>query len=222
MAKNKDFIKLLICSGVSFVIFILLIALLSVWDVRPIGPENSSVGMAGINGFFANLFPYNSKVKGVTDILGYLSFLTAGIFAVLGVIDLIRKKSFKKINKSFYPLAGLYVAAVILYIAFDKIVINYRPVILDEGLEPSFPSTHSLLSVVILSSAIVELAIFVKNKKACLILQIAAAVLMVAIVLGRMISGVHWFTDIVGGVVLGIALIFAYLAFIRALLSKNN
>ena len=209
--------KMFMFAGLTALLFVVMIILLKTTDVQAIGPENSEVGFATVNGFMAEVFPYNEAILNVTEVLGYTAIALAGVFAVTGVVQLVMKKNFWQIDSSFVPLAALYVLTVFSYVLFEVITINYRPVILDpaEGLEVSFPSSHTLLSCVILSSAIVEIGILIKNKTLRLVLQILALIMMCAIVFGRMASGVHWFTDILGGIVLSSVLIFLYLGFLR-------
>ena len=49
-----------------------------------------------------------------------------------------------------------------------------------------------------------------KQKTLQLIFTVVFAVMLALIVAGRLISGVHWFTDIIGGLLLSAALLNAY------------
>ena len=49
-----------------------------------------------------------------------------------------------------------------------------------------------------------------KYKTVQLILTVVFAVMLALIVAGRLLSGVHWFTDILGGILISVALLNAY------------
>ena len=185
---------------VCMALFGILLASLDLFDVRPIGPQNSSVGLATLNnaakqcfgktlGFYNpdDFSSYNHALYQVTGILGYLAIATAPIFALAALLQLIRRKSLVRVDWDFYLLAVFYVVVGAVYVLFEKCVINYRPVDLGQGLEPSFPSSHTMLA----GKRIVALD-------------------MAAIVAGRLLCGVHWLTDILGGLLLGAALAFFY------------
>lgn len=196
-------------AGICIGLFLLLILLLKTVDVRPIGPESSSIGLAGLNGAFKDAIGYHEGLEKVSDLLGKLALLIAAGFACLGLYQLVTRKSLKRVDADLFVLAGLYAAMIVVYVFFEKCVINYRPLILDEtvGLEPSFPSSHTMLSVVILLSASYEVRRRLKDiaiqKPVC----IALAALCAITVLCRLFSGVHWLTDILGGLLISAALL---------------
>ena len=145
---------------VCMALFGILLASLDLFDVRPIGPQNSSVGLATLNnaakqcfgktlGFYNpdDFSSYNHALYQVTGILGYLAIATAPIFALAALLQLIRRKSLVRVDWDFYLLAVFYVVVGAVYVLFEKCVINYRPVDLGQGLEPSFPSSHTMLAV---------------------------------------------------------------------------
>ena len=128
----------------------------------------------------------------------------------------IIRKSIKKIDKEILLLGGLYIVTIICYILFEKFIINYRPILLDgETLEASFPSSHTMLAIVILGSAIIEIKNLIKNKKITIPLSILLTIIMITIVAGRLISGVHWTTDIIGGVILSSSLVMFYYSLVK-------
>ena len=191
-------------------VFVLLTVLLKLVDVRPIGPQDTEVGFAALNGAFHKLTGVHEGLYKLTEWLGYLAILVAVFFAALGVMQLVRRRSFDAVDIDLYILAVLYAAAIILYLFFELVIINYRPVILEGDPEASFPSSHTMVSLVILGSAVYEFGIRIRKKQLRNILQYACMGLAAVIVLGRLFSGVHWFTDIVGGLLLGMSLILFY------------
>jgi undecaprenyl-diphosphatase len=179
-------------------------------DVRPIGPEGSSVGFAAANGPVHDALPYNETFDKITDIIMYLSFLTVFVWGLVGVLQLVKKKSLKEVDSRLYVLLLFYAITVIIYVFFDKVPINYRPVILDEGLEPSYPSTHNLMTLAFFGFTIVNLKIMDVKKQLSGILTIGLGILCVLMPILRLMAGVHWLTDIIGGIILSIALVMAY------------
>lgn len=197
---------------VCIALFLLLILLLKTVDVRSIGPMSSSVGLAALNGAFKDGIGYNEGLESVSDLLGTLALLIAAGFACGGLYQLVTRRSLKKVDADLFVLAGLYVALMLAYVLFEKCIVNYRPLILDEakGLEASFPSSHTMLSVVIFLSASVEARRRLKDialrRPVCAALNALCAIT----VLCRLFSGVHWLTDILGGLLLSGALLSLY------------
>ena len=55
--------------------------------------------------------------------------------------------------------------------------------------------------------AVMLLGRYIRGKALCRALQILCAVIIGVTVIGRLISGVHWFTDIIGGILISAALL---------------
>lgn len=215
MSKKRN--TMWILSVIMLALFGILISLLKFVDVQAIGPKNSSVGLASVNGWFQELFGFQQIWYDITEVLGTAVLGIALGFALLGVWQLLKRKSLKKVDKDLYLLAGFYVAMMVVYAIFEVVVINYRPVILENELEASFPSSHTILSVCILGTAIQQFLLRVRVNALRYISVIVCVILLLLVVVGRMLSGVHWFTDIVGGVLISLSLIFAYLGFYEKL-----
>ena len=210
--------KKFIVSAVCFGLFLLLILLLKTVDVAAVGPEGSEIGLSGLNASLHRTFGEHMGWYKVTDILGYLAVLIACCFAAMGGLQLVYRKSILKVDKELLLLGCLYAVTVFFYVLFEKIVINYRPVIIsaEEGLEASFPSSHTVLACVILGSALLLVKKYArKNKTIELVLTVVFSVMLALIVAGRLLSGVHWFTDILGGVLLSAALLNGYEGLLR-------
>lgn len=210
----------IITGVISLVLFIALIVCLKTVDVAP--HEVGSIGLHSLNADVKGEIGSNMDFYKMSDILGYLSFLTVLFFGLVGVCQLIKRKSLLKIDKEIWCIAAFYLVMGILYVLFDKvIVLNYRPIMLDGEFEPSFPSTHTFLSICLLGSTMVMnnlyfKKIFKENYVRRLILNMILIVMMFGIIYLRLFSGVHWFTDILGGVLLGITLV----AFFKAAISN--
>ncbi len=210
-------IKKFISPAILFTVFIIYTLVVKNVDVKAIGPLDSSVGFASINGFFAGIFKYNDFFYSLTKIVALFSFLYIGGFALYGLISLIKKKSLAKVDFAIYGMGVTYAITALFYLMFEIVIINYRPV-LDEGeLEASFPSSHTMLAVAVFGSAIVYGIYRIENETIRTAFVIVSAVFAITMALGRMISGVHWFTDILGGVLLGCAIVSLYLAFVQSI-----
>ena len=207
-----------------FLIFLLFTAVVCKVDVRAIGPEGSEVGLAGLNGtFFAALGGYHPFWYGFTEGMGVAVLLIVASFGLLGLVQLIHGKSFKAVDPDLYVLGGLYLVVGAAYLLFKLPLVNLRPVILDaeEGLEASFPSSHTIMAVFVLSTAAMQLRTRLKKEKARRITGVLCAGLMVLMIVGRFWAGVHWFTDIIAALLFGLSLVLLYKAIIRLLHDKE-
>ena len=198
--------------GISGALFVLLILLVRTVDVDAIGPEGSSVGFSKINGAVKDTFSYNETWYKITQYLGYAALAIAGGFALLGLVQLIRRKSLFKVDKNIIALGVLFAVVIILYVMFNKITVNYRPVILpDEGvLEASYPSSHTVLTCVVMGGTMLQLPYYIKNQGLRLALNTILALIILLTVGGRLVSGAHWLTDILGGILLSGCLLFVF------------
>ncbi len=212
MTGSKHMKKSWIISIVSGVLFVALIVALLSYDVAAIGPNGTEIGLSKLNQAVHEAIGSNMLWYDVTEVLGVVALLVAATFAGLGCYQMIRRKSPLKVDKQIYVLAGLYVATMIMYVLFEVVVVNYRPVILpgEELPEAAFPSSHTMLTCVIMGSAVSLIREYIKNKKLQLVLGILCGVILVATVAGRLASGVHWLTDILGGVLLSVTLLGIY------------
>ncbi len=197
--------KKILCSIILLIIFILFTLLVKYVDVQEIGPLGSSVGFANFN-TFCNMGA-NMKFYALTEILGIIPLGIVCVYAIIGVIQLIKRKSLFKVDREIIMLGVFYVIVALLYLLFEKNVINYRPVLIEGMLEASYPSSHTILSIFVCASSMIVNRKLIKNEKMRKILEVLLIVLMILILLGRIISGVHWCTDIIGGCIISIALL---------------
>ena len=181
-------------------------------DVQMIGPEETSIGLATINGMIHETTGVQMIWYEITSYLGILSILVGLCFACIGFVQLIRRRSLLKVDAEILSLGCLYVILAVLYILFELVVINERPIIMpgDEHVEASFPSSHTLLSFAIFGSAMIIIGKYVRNRRLCNLIQVLLGILILIAVFGRLLSGVHWFTDILGSLFLSAALLLLF------------
>lgn len=213
--KNKGCYAL---GGISAVISLLIIAMVRMVDVSAIGPNGTSIGLSHINQKVHETVGVNQIWYDITEILGGVAILVAGIFALVGFVQLVKGKSLAKVDKEIYAVGGLYAVVVVLYALFEKVIINYRPVIMDGETAPeaSFPSSHTMLTCVVMGSAIILIGKYIQSEGLKKILQIAAAVILIVTVVGRLISGVHWFSDIMGGIFISLTLVSIFAGIVKS------
>ena len=179
-------------------------------DVRAIGPRESSVGFATLNGYVHNLTGVNMYLYVITDWLGLVPIGIAFGFAVLGLVQRIKRKSILKVDRSILTLGGFYIVVMAVYILFEIVVINYRPTLIDGYLEASYPSSTTILVMCVMPTAMMQLRDRIKNKAFSRCVMIAITVFITFMVIGRLVSGVHWITDIIGGALLSTAIVLMY------------
>lgn len=208
--------KHFITGTVLFALFIVFTVLVKVVDTASIGPDDTIIGFSSIN---VSVFKFLGESKGwfyVTEVLGIISILVAGAFAVYGLVQLIQRKSLKKVDYNILTLAIFYIIVVIFYAWFEVFVVNYRPVLVDGVIEASYPSSHTVLSVFILGSAMIQFhKIFEGKSKLLFALDATSFTIIGFTVVGRLLSGMHWITDIFGGLLLSVSLIFIYYAALK-------
>ena len=180
--------------------------------VAPIGPEGSEVGFSGINAAVRDKIGSNLTWYEITDLLGYGVLLIAAGFMVFALMQVLHRRTLR-IDGDLIALAIFYVVVGITYIFFEQYIVNYRPIILEEGLEASYPSSHTLLSLCIMGSALMQFDMrLIRGRVPATVL---CSLVMVVIVVGRLLSGVHWFTDIAASVLLSAGLLSLYGAALR-------
>lgn len=176
------------------------------YDVKSIGPNNSEVGFSKINSWFSNLIGSHMSIYKITELLGYIVILIVGIYGLIGLYQLIKRKSLFKVDKELYILGGLYASMAVVYVFFEKFIINYRPILIEGQLEASYPSSHTILAICICISSLVVSRNYVRKKYQGLV-DTLTILLLLGVFLGRIISGVHWISDILGGVLISCTLL---------------
>ena len=190
--------------------FALWTVLVSVVEVRPIGPGGSSVGFATLNRFIYGLTGVNWFLYSITDWMGLVPIAMALGFAILGLVQLMTRKSLWRVDRSILALGLLYIVVMTAYVFFETVVINYRPVLINGYLEASYPSSTTLLVLCVMPTAAMQFKARIQNTmlRRCVVITMVAFIAFM--VIGRLLSGVHWITDIIGGALLSAGLVTVY------------
>ena len=183
---------------------------ISLIDVQAIGPQGSTVGFATLNGMVHMLTGVRMQLYTITDWLGLVPVAFGFGFALLGLAQWIKRKSILKVDRSILILGAFYIVTLTAYLFFESYVINYRPVLIAGFLEASYPSSTTLLVLCVMPTAIMQLRGRIKNHALCKAVTSAITSFIVFMVAGRLVSGVHWLTDIIGGILLSAGLVMIY------------
>jgi len=200
--KKRNFLvsTIFILLAVVFTIFV------KVVDVKPIGANETSIGVASVNQAVFKTIGVNMIWYHITDWLGLVPIFMAMIYAFIGFGQLIKRKNIFKVDKEILILGLFYIVVIFLYVFFEKVIVNYRPILMNGFLEASYPSSHTLMTICLCGSSIIVNKTLFNNKMAKFI-NVLSAVIITITVIGRLLSGVHWVTDIIGGIFIGVALL---------------
>ncbi len=214
--KKRNFL----ISGILLLIAITFTILVKVVDVKQIGVNNSSIGFATLNQFIFETTGVNMIWYHITDWLGLIPVFMAIVYAFIGLIQFITRRSIFKVDKEIILLGLYYIIVIALYVFFEKVIINYRPILMNGFLEASYPSSHTLMTICICGSSIlINKKLF--NNKITKVINYLSIIIITIIVVGRLISGVHWFTDIIGGILISSGLLMTFYSLL-SIINKEN
>ena len=204
---------LIVIAAVFFVLFAGFTYLVMTYDVADVGCGGSAIGFSSINTRFNRAFGFNEKCFLVTEYLGYFCLGVAFANAVIAFINFVKVKGrIGQMHRRYVITMVFYAVVAALYVLFLIVVINYRPIMLKpDKLESSYPSSHVMLAMCVMASEIAMLHYSARRLHFwAIIFQILCFVCMVAVVVLRLLSGVHWLTDIIGSGLLSLCLISLY------------
>lgn len=181
-------------------------------DVQPIGPGGAMVGFAAMNRWVHDFTGVNWMLYAITDWLGLVPLAVVAGFGIFGLCQWGCRRSLRKVDGNILVLGGFYGAVLGVFVLFEKLVINYRPVLIAGVLEASYPSSTTMLALCVMPTAAMQL--WGRLPKGLLRRLLTAGILgfTVFMVVGRLLSGVHWVSDIVGGILLSGGLVMCYRA----------
>lgn len=214
--------KICFCAALCFLFaFFVWTAAVCHIDVQPIGPQGTAVGFASVNRAFHELTGVHLVLYAVTDWLSGIPLGIAAGFGLFGLLQWIRRKNLQAVDVDILLLGLFYCVVFLTFCFFERCIVNYRPVLIDGKLEASYPSSTTMLVLCIMPTAVLQFCMRVQRR--CLRRRgvVLAAVFTVGMLGGRVLSGVHWLTDIIGGVLVSAGLVLLYAALVR-FLSKEQ
>ena len=194
--------------------FVLWTVLIQKVDVKPLGVNGTNIGFSTFNIWFHNLTGVHMNVYTITDWMGLIPIVACMIFGTIGLCQLIKRRSLLKVDKDIIILGVYYIIVILAYAFFEIVPINYRPILIDGFMEASYPSSTTLLVLSVMPTVIDQAVRRINNLISKRVICVAAVIISLYMVIGRTVSGVHWFTDIVGSVIFSIGLFIIYRGFV--------
>ena len=210
--ENKHIFRMALGFLAAFMLWTAAICLI---DVQAIGPLESTVGFATLNHFFHSLTGVHMALYTITDRLSLIPLASVLAFAALGLTQWIQRKKLSKVDHSILLLGSFYVVVMILYALFEFVIVNYRPVLINGILEASYPSSTTMLVLTVMPTTIMQLNTRIKTPAHKQWVLWTNTVFSAFMVIGRLVSGVHWLTDIIGGALLSTGLVLLYTSFLN-------
>ena len=207
-----------IMSGTALVLaFILWTLLIQTVDVRPVGVNGTNIGFATVNTWFHRLTGVHMGLYTVTDWLGLVPIAVCIGFGLLGLVQWIRRRSIAKVDRDILLLGGYYILVILGYLIFEMIPINYRPILINGAMEASYPSSTTLLVLSVMPTLLFQVNRRAKGQTVRRMTAAFVVLFSAFMVIGRLVAGVHWLTDIVGSVLLSAGLYSLYRAAVLAM-----
>ena len=219
MKKSEK--KNLLIGSIFLAMFAVWTALIQSVDVQPLGQNGTSIGFATFNCWFHHFTGVNMAIYTITDWMGLVPVVICLIFAGIGLVQLIKRRSLFRVDADIMILGVYFVIVFLAYAIFEIIPINYRPILIEGRMEASYPSSTTLLVLSVMPALVEQIKRRLSGIRVKQIITIAAIAFSVFMVTGRLISGVHWFTDIVGGELLSVGLYMLYKAAVMLALKER-
>ena len=207
MDRGKKCMAAGVCLALVFAAWTLLIQRV---DVQPVGPNGSSVGFAAVNVWFHRLTGVHMTLYTITDWLGLVPIAVCAGFGVLGLVQLVGRRSLRKVDPDIVLLGVYYILVIFCYLFFEMVPINYRPILIEGILEASYPSSTTLLVLSVMPTLTFQVDRRSRNAAVRTITTVFAVLFSAFMVIGRLTAGVHWLTDIAGAVFLSAGLYLMY------------
>ncbi|MBQ0133667.1 MAG: phosphatase PAP2 family protein [Clostridiales bacterium] len=205
--KNKKILFTGTALLISFIVWTILVQFI---DVQAVGVNGTKIGAAAINTWFHKLTGVHLTVYTITDWLGLVPICICGFFGIVGLRQLIKRKSIFKVDADIVLLGIYYAVVIFVYLVFEMIPINYRPILIDGFMEASYPSSTTLLVLSVMPSLKLQIARRSRNVILRNTVNVFATAFSAFMIIGRLLSGVHWCTDIIGSVLLSTGLFKLY------------
>lgn len=219
MKKNEK--KSLLIGSIFLAMFAVWTVLILTVDVQPLGQNGTGIGFATFNCWFHHFTGVNMVIYTITDWMGLVLVAICLSFAGIGLVQLIKRRSLFRVDADIMILGVYFVIVFLAYAIFEMIPINYRPILIEGKMEASYPSSTTLLVLSVMPALIEQIQRRLSGITAKRIIKIVEIAFSAFMVIGRLVSGVHWFTDIVGGVLLSAGVFMLYKAAVMLALKEK-
>lgn len=203
---KKRIIKDIILGITLIIMFGVFTLLVMKYDIKNIGVNNTTIGFATLNSWFNKTTGTHLMFYSITDWLELLPLLVCVCFGLIGLKQLLSRKKIFLVDHDILLLGIYYIIVILLYLLFDKMCINYRPILIEGKLEASYPSSTILLVLCVMLTLTFQINRRVKNDKTKIYLETLNNIYIIFMLFGRIVSGVHWITDIIGSIILALGL----------------
>ena len=190
--------------------FVLWTVLIRHVDVQPAGVNGTDIGFAAVNVWFHKLTGVHMWLYTITDWLGLVPIVVCICFGILGLVQLIRRKSLMKVDADILLLGVYYILVILGYLIFEMIPINYRPILIEGAMEASYPSSTTLLVLSVMPTLWFQAERRIRKPSVRNVLIVFSVLFSAFMVIGRLTAGVHWLTDIIGAILLSAGLYLLY------------
>ena len=214
--------KILILGSLFIVAFTIWTMLIQTIDVKSTGINGTDIGFSTVNNWFHKLTSVHMSLYVITDWLGLVPIFVCMIFGFIGLIQLIKRRSLFKVDKDIIFLGVYYIVVIFGYLIFEMIPINYRPILIEGFLEASYPSSTTLLVLCVMPTLIEQTSRRLCNESVKKVVMMFSVCFSGFMVLGRLVSGVHWLTDIIGSIMLSVGLFCIYKAVVSLLCKEES
>ena len=102
MKKNGK--QVLFFGGLFLVVFAIWTALIQLVDVQPMGQNGTDIGFASFNCWFHRLTDVIMEIYTITDWMGLIPLVVCLMFAGIGLVQLINRRSLFKVDS--YDILG--------------------------------------------------------------------------------------------------------------------
>ena len=210
--KKKKWKKTMVAGAMLVLLFVVWTLLILHVDVQPVGQNGTNIGFASINTWFHRLTGVHMGIYTITDWLGLVPVVICIGFGAIGLAQWIQRRSLQKVDADILLLGFYYVLVILGYLIFEMVPINYRPIPINGAMEASYPSSTTLLVLSVMPTLKFQMDRRARSQTVKGIVTAFVVLFSAFMVIGRLIAGVHWLTDIIGGVILSAGLYLLYCA----------
>ena len=110
--------------SISLAMFAVWTVLILTVDVQPLGQNGTSIGFATFNCWFHHFIGVNMAIYTITDWMGLVPVVICLIFAGVGLVQLLKRRSLFRVDADIMILGVYFVIVFLAYAIFEMLPIN--------------------------------------------------------------------------------------------------